>query len=72
MEPQGSLPHSQVPATCPYGCGRENSKHPLRLWIFPKVFSHETTNRASIKTEVSVCLFTLKIVGIISFLLSIG
>ena len=28
MEPEGSLPHSQVPATCPYPVPARSSPHP--------------------------------------------
>jgi hypothetical protein len=27
MEPEGSLPHSQAPATCPYGEPAQSSPH---------------------------------------------
>ena len=31
MEPEGSLPHSQVPATCPYPVPAQSSPYPLHL-----------------------------------------
>ena len=31
MEPEGSLPYSQVPATCPYPKPTPSSLHPLPL-----------------------------------------
>jgi hypothetical protein len=36
MEPEGSSPHSQVPATCPYPEPAQSSPHtpiPIYLWL---------------------------------------
>jgi len=33
MEPEGSLPHSQVPATCPYPEPQDQSGPRLSVWV---------------------------------------
>ena len=40
MEPEGSLPHSQVPATCPYPEPARSSPHPTSWRAILILFSH--------------------------------
>ena len=43
MEPEGSLPHSQMPATCPYPISYRSSPyppHPTFWWSILILFSH--------------------------------
>jgi hypothetical protein len=43
MEPEGSLPYSQEPATCPYPEPYQSSPspHPMNIHIDLNLFSHE-------------------------------
>jgi len=42
MEPEGSLPHSQVPATCPYLWGRNEVSAQVRDLLYEHLVLRQT------------------------------
>jgi len=64
MEPEGVLPHSEVPATCPYPKPAQSSPHPhiplpkyyhpICAWVSQVVYFNATTNINLDNTELRV------------------